>query len=286
MIHKRGPWFLSLSHEQSPSLCFACTFVPSTVSSDVFKKNSPSNMCLKGRKSSQFTKSSNSWSADYPQKYNGRSTDHMQTDLITVAAAIFLIYQIHKMFSVKRILVWIIEQNYKLLTKYFYLSYLLVFLYWKLARGILDWLPSTIPYNLAICYPYLILNSLALVGCGSDSKSVIFENTFYEISSGALLVKLLLGECQSKPLIISLHGSGNAWYMYFQATSHYLSQCWPRSMSPYGVTRPQWIKWIAVIQHRQDNQLSHNHLPRSGLSSQGRDCKNNLPIITVPRQDQ
>ena len=37
-----------------------------------------------------------------------------------------------------------------------------------------------------------------------------------------------------------------------QATSHYLSQCWPRSLSPYGVTRPQWvnsctlekIKWV------------------------------------------
>ena len=26
-----------------------------------------------------------------------------------------------------------------------------------------------------------------------------------------------------------------------QATSHYLSQCWPRFMPPYGVTRPQWI---------------------------------------------
>ena len=26
-----------------------------------------------------------------------------------------------------------------------------------------------------------------------------------------------------------------------QATSHYLSQCWPRSMSPNGVTRPQWF---------------------------------------------
>ena len=24
-----------------------------------------------------------------------------------------------------------------------------------------------------------------------------------------------------------------------QATSHYLSQCWPRSLSPYGVTRPE-----------------------------------------------
>ena len=25
-----------------------------------------------------------------------------------------------------------------------------------------------------------------------------------------------------------------------QATSHYLSQCWPKSLSPYGVPRPQW----------------------------------------------
>ena len=25
-----------------------------------------------------------------------------------------------------------------------------------------------------------------------------------------------------------------------QATGLYLSQCWPRSLSPYGVTRPQW----------------------------------------------
>ena len=27
-----------------------------------------------------------------------------------------------------------------------------------------------------------------------------------------------------------------------QAASHYLSQCCPRSLSPYGVTRPQWVK--------------------------------------------
>ena len=26
-----------------------------------------------------------------------------------------------------------------------------------------------------------------------------------------------------------------------QATSHYLSQCWPRCLSPYDVTRPQWV---------------------------------------------
>ena len=35
-----------------------------------------------------------------------------------------------------------------------------------------------------------------------------------------------------------------------QATSHYLSQCWPRSLSPYGAIRPQWVKlrkWTKVI---------------------------------------
>ena len=31
-----------------------------------------------------------------------------------------------------------------------------------------------------------------------------------------------------------------------QVTSHYLSQCWPRSLLPYGVTRPQWVKSIIM----------------------------------------
>ena len=33
-----------------------------------------------------------------------------------------------------------------------------------------------------------------------------------------------------------------------QATSHYLSQCWPRSVSPHGVTRPQWF-YIMLLVH-------------------------------------
>ena len=32
-----------------------------------------------------------------------------------------------------------------------------------------------------------------------------------------------------------------------QATSHYLSQCWPRSLTPCGVTRPQWVKSLQLI---------------------------------------
>ena len=29
-----------------------------------------------------------------------------------------------------------------------------------------------------------------------------------------------------------------------QATSHYLSQCWPRSLSPYGINRSQWVNTL------------------------------------------
>ena len=42
------------------------------------------------------------------------------------------------------------------------------------------------------------------------------------------------------------------WYL--TAPSHYLSQCWPTFVLPYGVTRPQWVKvrrkyptWLFVL---------------------------------------
>ena len=33
----------------------------------------------------------------------------------------------------------------------------------------------------------------------------------------------------------------------FQATSHYLSQCWPRSMSPYNDPGPEWVQKHAAL---------------------------------------
>ena len=40
-----------------------------------------------------------------------------------------------------------------------------------------------------------------------------------------------------------------------QATTHYLSQCWPSSMSPYGVTRPQWLLiGVRVYRYNTDTQ--------------------------------
>ena len=43
---------------------------------------------------------------------------------------------------------------------------------------------------------------------------------------------------------------GMAWCR--QATSHYLSQCWPRSMMPYGLTRPQWVNSVVIIVHADE----------------------------------
>ena len=40
-----------------------------------------------------------------------------------------------------------------------------------------------------------------------------------------------------------------------QATSHYLIQCWPSSMSPYGVTRPQWVNRQQAIAWSNDRYL-------------------------------
>ena len=56
-----------------------------------------------------------------------------------------------------------------------------------------------------------------------------------------------------------------------QATSHYMSQCWPRSLLPYGVTRPQWVNkatlkdmgkytmWIYKNWSHHHNKTKHSH---------------------------
>ena len=55
-----------------------------------------------------------------------------------------------------------------------------------------------------------------------------------------------------------------------QATSHYLIQCWARSMWPYGVTRPQWVNTLPsmnVIQYTSTRTPLHPPLPSSVQAS-------------------
>ena len=68
---------------------------------------------------------------------------------------------------------------------------------------------------------------------GNDSTSVMFEPV-YVLTSWTLHVKLPLGEGYRMPLIMSALVQAMAWCR--QATSHYLSQCWLRSLSPYGIS--------------------------------------------------
>ena len=54
-----------------------------------------------------------------------------------------------------------------------------------------------------------------------------------------------------------------------QGTSHYLSQCWPRSMSPCGIPRPQWVnmvKWNKMIQSSLLTWWSSWHLMKMRAS--------------------
>ena len=76
-----------------------------------------------------------------------------------------------------------------------------------------------------------------------------------EPMAGISLVKLFQGECHftdDKSTLAQLM----AWCC--QTTMHYPSQSWPRSMSPYGVIRPQWVKGIHALPGH--NVLTHHPL--------------------------
>ena len=89
----------------------------------------------------------------------------------------------------------------------------------------------------------LTFNSLAPGGFEN-----IFQNVFFKLISW---IDTLSNSCETALRSMPQNPSGDkstlvqvmAWCR--QAASHYLSQCCPRSLSPYGVTRPQWVNPLA-----------------------------------------
>ena len=87
---------------------------------------------------------------------------------------------------------------------------------------------------------YNMINSLAPGGFEN-----IFQNVFFKLISW---IDTLSNSCETALRSMPQNPSDDkstlvqvmAWCR--QAASHYLSQCCPRSLSPYGVTRPQWVK--------------------------------------------
>ena len=78
-----------------------------------------------------------------------------------------------------------------------------------------------------------------------------------------------------------------------QATSHYLSQCWPRFLPPYGVTRPQCVNNNVIApwyypQNKQSGKMDHPKNKTQICSNWGlfwpvfEQCKNTAPTRAEP----
>ena len=73
-----------------------------------------------------------------------------------------------------------------------------------------------------------------------------------------------------------------------QAPSHYLSQCWPRSMSPNGVTRPQWVNSYLNAMSFCTRPLEAYHLKDPGMRLNTKTpyyqiTRIDIPIIKIRR---
>ena len=101
---------------------------------------------------------------------------------------------------------------------------------------ILLWFDTRDPFLLT----WFNINSLAPGGFEN-----IFQNVFFKLISW---IDTLSNSCETALRSMPQNPSDDkstlvqvmAWCR--QAASHYLSQCCPKSLSPYGVTRPQWVK--------------------------------------------
>ena len=81
--------------------------------------------------------------------------------------------------------------------------------------------------------------------CGRNLKSKIFKHVTQKSYLGTHSVVALRWMPRNftdgkSTLVVVI-----AWC--HQATCHLLSQCCPKSMSPYGIIRPQWVKRIRVV---------------------------------------
>ena len=90
----------------------------------------------------------------------------------------------------------------------------------------------------------VIIHSLAPGRCGCILKLLIFKPIpridIFNISHEISLRWMPQDITDGKSSLVQVMACCLA------APSHYLSQCWPRSMSPFGVNRPQWVDQLIL----------------------------------------
>ena len=81
----------------------------------------------------------------------------------------------------------------------------------------------------------LVFDSLAPGRSGHDFKNAVLLNGVFRSPYDNALRWMSRDFTNDKSTIVQ----AMAWCR--QAASHYLSQCWPNCVSPYDITRPQWV---------------------------------------------
>ena len=111
---------------------------------------------------------------------------------------------------------------------------------WKFP-GVRPWMNNYIPLFYVGCNYACMLNSLAPGKFEWNFRSLIFQIISmidgWGISCELTRKWMSFDLIDDKSILVQVM----AWCC--QATSHYLSQCWPRSLSPYGITKPQRVKF-------------------------------------------
>ena len=111
-----------------------------------------------------------------------------------------------------------------------------------------------------------VFNSLAPGRFGCNFKNSIFKLALligtFRASFDKVLRWMIQDLTDDKSTLVQVM----AWCR--QATSHHLSQCWPRSMSPYGVIRPQWVNSLALgrCDYRKISNMRHTKSQNSNDS--------------------
>ena len=98
----------------------------------------------------------------------------------------------------------------------------------------------TIDYSFWCWKQNILFNSLAPGKFELNFRYVIFKQILlidgWGISCETALIWMSPDFTDDQSMLVQVM----AWC--HQATSHYLSQCWTRSLSQYGVTRPEWVR--------------------------------------------
>ena len=89
-------------------------------------------------------------------------------------------------------------------------------------------------------YMYRTIDSLSTGRCGNNFKTIIFKGIMQNNTLGTHCEIALRWMSHNLTNEKSTLVQVMAWCQ--QAPIYYLSQWWPRTMPPYGITRPQWVK--------------------------------------------